>query len=83
MLPMSNTEIAPGSVETQQLRVIAPAGVCLDLLSHLPSVNAHPHSAQANVRLRLRLAFTLDGRAIQDQVDFSGFPAGLTGTAPS
>ncbi|KAK0202959.1 adaptin N terminal region-domain-containing protein [Desarmillaria ectypa] len=33
----------------------------------------------ANVRLRLRIAYTLAGRAVQDQVDFSGFPPGLTG----
>ncbi|KAK0432905.1 adaptin N terminal region-domain-containing protein [Armillaria borealis] len=33
----------------------------------------------ANVRLRLRISFTLAGRAVQDQVDFSGFPPGLTG----
>ncbi|KAH7924286.1 Adaptor protein complex AP-1 gamma subunit [Leucogyrophana mollusca] len=31
------------------------------------------------VRLRLRVSFTLAGRAVQDQVDFSGFPPGLTG----
>ncbi|KAJ7623323.1 adaptin N terminal region-domain-containing protein [Roridomyces roridus] len=31
------------------------------------------------VRLRLRVSFTLGGRAIQDQADFSGFPPGLTG----
>ncbi|KAG6374655.1 adaptin N terminal region-domain-containing protein [Boletus reticuloceps] len=34
----------------------------------------------SNVRLRLRVAFTLAGQAIQDQVDFSGFPPGLTGS---
>lgn len=33
----------------------------------------------ANVRLRLRISYTLTGRAVQDQVDFSGFPPGLTG----
>ncbi|KAF9219814.1 Adaptor protein complex AP-1 gamma subunit [Gyrodon lividus] len=35
----------------------------------------------SNVRLRLRVSYTLAGQAIQDQVDFSGFPSGLTGTA--
>ncbi|KAH7885849.1 adaptin N terminal region-domain-containing protein [Phlebopus sp. FC_14] len=34
-----------------------------------------------NVRLRLRVSYTLAGQAVQDQVDFSGFPPGLTGTA--
>ncbi|KAH9962628.1 Adaptor protein complex AP-1 gamma subunit [Russula dissimulans] len=33
----------------------------------------------ANVRLRLRISFSIGGRPIQDQVDFSGFPPGLTG----
>lgn len=35
----------------------------------------------AAIRLRLRIGFTIAGQAIQDQVDFSGFPAGLTGSA--
>ena len=34
---------------------------------------------QSNIRLRLRISFSINGRPIQDQVDFSGFPAGLTG----
>jgi AP-1 complex subunit gamma-1 len=33
----------------------------------------------SNVRLRLRISFSTGGRSIQDQVDFSGFPPGLTG----
>ncbi|KZT10105.1 Adaptor protein complex AP-1 gamma subunit [Laetiporus sulphureus 93-53] len=33
----------------------------------------------ANVRLRLRISYSVGGRAVQDQVDFSGFPPGLTG----
>ncbi|KZT65038.1 gamma-adaptin [Daedalea quercina L-15889] len=32
----------------------------------------------ANVRLRLRVSYTVGGRAVQDQVDFNGFPPGLT-----
>ncbi|KIJ20668.1 hypothetical protein PAXINDRAFT_6462 [Paxillus involutus ATCC 200175] len=35
----------------------------------------------SNVRLRLRVSYTLAGQAVQEQVDFSGFPSGLTGTA--
>ncbi|KAH7914808.1 adaptin N terminal region-domain-containing protein [Hygrophoropsis aurantiaca] len=31
------------------------------------------------VRLRLRISFTIAGQSVQDQVDFSGFPPGLTG----
>ncbi|KIK99344.1 hypothetical protein PAXRUDRAFT_822821 [Paxillus rubicundulus Ve08.2h10] len=34
----------------------------------------------SNVRLRLRVSYTLAGQAVHDQVDFSGFPQGLTGT---
>ncbi|OBZ73863.1 AP-1 complex subunit gamma-1 [Grifola frondosa] len=59
MLPMSNPDIHPGSVETQQMRVMAPVG--------------------ANVRLRLRISYSLAGRDVQDQVDFAGFPPGLAG----
>ncbi|KAI0664222.1 Adaptor protein complex AP-1 gamma subunit [Cubamyces menziesii] len=33
----------------------------------------------ANVRLRLRISYNVAGRAVQDQVDFAGFPPGLTG----
>jgi AP-1 complex subunit gamma-1 len=34
---------------------------------------------QANLRLRIRISYSMAGRPIQDQVDFSGFPPGLTG----
>ncbi|KAF8638955.1 hypothetical protein AX16_010429 [Volvariella volvacea WC 439] len=61
MLPMSNADISPGAIETQQMRVLAPVG--------------------SNVRLRLRISFNYDGQPVQDQVDFSGFPPGLTGGA--
>ncbi|KDR80519.1 hypothetical protein GALMADRAFT_61272 [Galerina marginata CBS 339.88] len=60
MLPMSNPNINPGAVETQQMRVVAPAG--------------------SNVRLRLRIAYSVAGQNYQEQVDFAGFPPGLTGT---
>ncbi|RDB20922.1 AP-1 complex subunit gamma-1 [Hypsizygus marmoreus] len=62
MLPMSNPNITPGAVETQQMRVVAPVG--------------------SNVRLRLRISFSIAGQSIQDQVDFAGFPPGLTGGGP-
>ncbi|KAF8216356.1 adaptin N terminal region-domain-containing protein [Mycena galopus ATCC 62051] len=59
MLPMSNPDINPGSVETQRMKVVAPVG--------------------SAVRLRLRISYTVGGQAVQDQVDFTGFPPGLTG----
>ncbi|KAA1468867.1 Adaptor protein complex AP-1 gamma subunit [Dentipellis sp. KUC8613] len=62
MLPMSQPDVAPGAVETQQMRVTAPPG--------------------SNIRLRLRISFSVGGRPVQDQVDFSGFPPGLTGGGP-
>ncbi|PPQ67704.1 hypothetical protein CVT24_002760 [Panaeolus cyanescens] len=34
----------------------------------------------SNLRLRLRIGFSVAGQTFQDQVDFSGFPPGLTGT---
>ena len=34
---------------------------------------------QSAIRLRLRIAFNVSGRAVLDTVDFSGFPPGLTG----
>ncbi|KAF8963437.1 adaptin N terminal region-domain-containing protein [Flammula alnicola] len=60
MLPMSNPNINPGAVETQQMRVVAPVG--------------------SNVRLRLRIAYSIAGQNFQEQVDFASFPPGLTGT---
>ncbi|KAG2346685.1 Adaptor protein complex AP-1 gamma subunit [Suillus weaverae] len=60
MLPMSNSDVQPGTTETQQMRVMAPPG--------------------SNIRLRLRISYTLAGQAVQDQIDFSGFPPGLTGS---
>ncbi|KAI5895020.1 Adaptor protein complex AP-1 gamma subunit [Schizophyllum commune H4-8] len=59
MQPMSNSDVAPGATETQQMRIVAPQG--------------------SNVRLRLRISYTIGGRPVQDQVDFAGFPLGLTG----
>ncbi|KAH9066856.1 Adaptor protein complex AP-1 gamma subunit [Lactarius vividus] len=35
--------------------------------------------AGSNIRLRLRISYSVGGRPVQDQVDFSGFPPGLTG----
>ncbi|KAF8631901.1 hypothetical protein AX15_002159 [Amanita polypyramis BW_CC] len=58
MLPMSSSNVSPGAVETQQMRVIA--------------------SVASTIRLRLRISYTINGQAYQDQVDFSGFPPGLT-----
>ncbi|KAL1747943.1 adaptin N terminal region-domain-containing protein [Schizophyllum fasciatum] len=59
MQPMSNSDVAPGATETQQMRIVAPQG--------------------SNVRLRLRISYSIGGQAVQDQVDFAGFPPGLTG----
>ncbi|KAH9970452.1 Adaptor protein complex AP-1 gamma subunit [Russula compacta] len=59
MQPMSHPDVNPGTTETQQMRITAPAG--------------------ANVRLRIRISYSMGGRPVQDQVDFSGFPPGLTG----
>ncbi|KAI0272787.1 Adaptor protein complex AP-1 gamma subunit [Gloeopeniophorella convolvens] len=33
----------------------------------------------SNIRLRLRISYSMAGQSFQDQVDFSGFPPGLTG----
>ncbi|KAK1221092.1 clathrin associated protein complex large subunit [Marasmius sp. AFHP31] len=35
----------------------------------------------SNVRLRLKIRYTMDGQDIEETVDFSGFPPGLTGGA--
>ncbi|TDL23779.1 Adaptor protein complex AP-1 gamma subunit [Rickenella mellea] len=37
----------------------------------------------SNVRLRLRISYSLAGKPVQDQVDFAGFPPGLTNGVPS
>jgi AP-1 complex subunit gamma-1 len=58
MQAMSKSDVAPGATETQQLRILAPAG--------------------SQIRLRLRISYTKDGQQIQDQQDFSSFPANLT-----
>ncbi|KAG6813876.1 clathrin associated protein complex large subunit [Tricholoma furcatifolium] len=36
----------------------------------------------SNVRLRLRISYSISGQTIQEQVDFSGFPPGLTSSGP-
>jgi hypothetical protein len=42
------------------------------------ATNTKPCAAQSQLKLRLRIAFTMDGQAVQDQVDFAGFPQGIT-----
>ncbi|EJF64273.1 gamma-adaptin [Dichomitus squalens] len=59
MAPISSPTIRPGIVETQELRVLSPAGAAL--------------------RLKLRIAYNVGGRAVQEEIVFSGFPPGLTG----
>lgn len=65
----------PGTVETQQLRIKAPVGVSIFVISKCRLLIF----LQSAIRLRLRIAFTVAGQAVSEQVDFSGFPAGLTG----
>lgn len=98
MLAISNGDISPGSVETQQMRVMASKGVSIGsarflipviktlrdekMFLTLPLSPPPPFSnsllpLQSQIRLRLRVAFSKNGESIQDQVDFSGFPAGL------
>lgn len=85
MMAMSNPNVNPGSVETQQMQIKAPVGVrsFSPLLTTLPLTHlmiiltAFPVLPQSQVRLRLRLSFLISGQPIQEQVDFSGFPPNL------
>ena len=68
MMAISNTDIPIGGTATQQMRVMAQPEVscchrcmCGLQLTHL----------QAQIRLRLRIAFTVGGVAKQEQADFS------------
>jgi AP-1 complex subunit gamma-1 len=78
MLPMSSPDVNPGATETQQMRVVAPVGVSHHFLSCWRIVKLMVFFFQSNIRLRLRISFSVAGRAVQDQVDFGGFPPGLT-----
>jgi AP-1 complex subunit gamma-1 len=73
MQAMSNTTVNAGSTETQQMRVLAPAGV--SCISQLFLAKA---DRQSQVRLRMRITYTVGGQNVQDQQDFAGFPADLT-----
>lgn len=72
MQAMSNADIAAGATETQQMRILAPAGVSIGGQSMMCA------NFQAQVRLRMRITFTKNGQSVSDQQDFSGFPADLT-----
>lgn len=76
MQAMSSSTVAVQAVETQQMRVVAPAGVSAHAYG---SGERQLTGSQAQVRLRLRIAFSQAGENVTDQVDFSSFPAGLTG----
>jgi AP-1 complex subunit gamma-1 len=84
---MSNPNINPGAVETQQMRVVAPVGVRIPpKIKTLGSIGPDfllvflSPCMQSAVRLRLRITFSVGGQNITEQVDFSGFPPTLTGT---
>ncbi|KAH9893470.1 Adaptor protein complex AP-1 gamma subunit [Cubamyces lactineus] len=77
--PLSGLNFQAAVPKSQQLQM-AP----------ISSPDVHPGRAEtqemrvlapvgANVRLRLRISYNVAGRAVQDQVDFAGFPPGLTG----
>lgn len=70
MQAISNANVAPGTTETQQLRILAPPGV--SFRAEILADN------QAQIRLRLRIQYKSEGQAVQDQQDFAGFPADLT-----
>lgn len=75
MQAMSNQNVAGGATETQQMRVLAPAGVsCVWGLR----ARVVADGIQAQIRLRMRISFVKDGQNVTDQQDFSGFPADLT-----
>lgn len=86
---MSRQDVNPGATETQQMRITAPVGVSVafantptrrsNWLSFLFGWGWGLSEIQANIRLRIRISYSIGGRPIQDQVDFSGFPPGLTG----
>ena len=85
MLAMSNPNVNPGCVETQQMKIKVPAGVRpLSPFSYPRIQPAHwlrwwcSPRHQSQIRLRLRLSFLIVGQQIQEQVDFSGFPPNLT-----
>jgi AP-1 complex subunit gamma-1 len=73
MQAMSNADIAAGATETQQMRVLAPAGVSAELREARRSIDV-----QAQIRLRMKVSFAKGGQSVSDQQDFSGFPADLT-----
>jgi AP-1 complex subunit gamma-1 len=75
MQAMSNSDIAAGATETQQMRIMAPAGVSH---KHSPSILLSTDICQSSIRLRMRITFTKGGQNITDQQDFAGFPAELT-----
>jgi AP-1 complex subunit gamma-1 len=86
---MSRPDVNPGATETQQMRITAPTGV--SIASFPPPARRFSlwltdsiffflgGRIQANIRLRIRISYSIGGRPVQDQVDFSGFPPGLTG----
>ncbi len=78
MAPISSPTIQPGSVETQELRVLTPVGVraCVPFVSKTPTLTLR--LMQAVIRLKLRIAYSVAGRVVQEETVFSGFPPGLT-----
>ena len=79
MAPISSSTVQPGSVETQELRILTPAGVGVFPSFRLSNSMLTFRFVEAAVRLKLRIAYSVAGRVVQEETVFSGFPPGLTG----
>lgn len=67
-MAISSADIPIGGSATQQMRVMAQPEVSSCLFEKYQLTNLR---AQAQIRLRLRIAFNAGGEAKQEQADFS------------
>ncbi|KAH9935964.1 Adaptor protein complex AP-1 gamma subunit [Epithele typhae] len=79
MAPISGLNFQAAVTKTQQLQMapISSAEVVPGKMETQEMRVLAPVGAA--IRLRLRIAFTVGGRTVQDTVDFNSFPPGLTG----
>ncbi|KAF9005935.1 adaptin N terminal region-domain-containing protein [Cyathus striatus] len=78
-IPVTNVNFQAAVPKTQQLQMLPMSNSTITPGATETQQMRIVAPVGSNVRLRLRIAYSVAGQSHQDQVDFSGFPPGLTG----
>lgn len=74
MLSPSGSVLPPGGTITQEMRLTNSAKVRRDRLSAPTVAHSNSFPPQTTLRMRLRISYVVDGNAVLEQAEVSGFP---------